>query len=55
MNIDAQGSYKDILSFVNYIENLELLLKIREVNIEQKKEDSDIHVRLVIDFFGVEL
>ena len=55
MNVDGQGSYKNILEFINYIENLDLLLKITQINLEEISDNSDVHFNLSINFYGVGL
>lgn len=55
MSIEGESSYANILEFINYIENLDLLLSIKEVKLEELKEKSGVYFTLQINFFGVGL
>lgn len=55
MLIDGNGEYKQILEFINYIENLELLMSIAEVKLEEAEKKDNVHFSLKVNFYGVGL
>lgn len=55
MLIDGNGEYKQILEFINYIENLELLMSIAEVQLEEAEKKDNVHFSLKVNFYGVGL
>lgn len=53
IEISGNGGYKEVVSFINHIENLNLLLKFTQIKIEADKDN--VKFSLLIDIYGIGL
>jgi hypothetical protein len=55
MIIDGTGRYKNILRFIHFIEQGNLVMSIHDVKLEEDLKAQSIHFSLIVDFYGVGL
>lgn len=55
MNIDGNGKYKDIVQFIRFIEEQDLLMRLHDIKFEEDTKKQNVHFSLIIDFYGVGL
>lgn len=55
MIIDGTGRYKNILRFIHFIEQGNLVMNIHDVKLEEDLKAQNIHFSLIVDFYGVGL
>lgn len=53
IEISGNGGYKEIVRFINHIENLNLLLKFTQIKIESGKEN--VQFSILLDIYGIGL
>lgn len=55
IQVDGVGRYGDILRFIHFIEEQELLMSFHDITLEEDTKNNTIHFSLVADFYGVGL
>lgn len=55
MLIDGVGEYKNILRFINFVENLDLLMSVQEIKLTEDSEKNGVHFSISLYLYGVGL
>lgn len=55
IQIDGDGRYANILQFIHFIEQQELLMNLHDITFKEDTKNNTIHFSLMADFYGVGL
>lgn len=55
LHVDGVGSFKETIRFINFIESLELLMKIEEISLVQSEQKGGVAFSMILHVYGVGL